>query len=299
MSTVKLLSPAKLNLVLEVVGRRPDGFHDLRTVFERISLNDTLTFRPLREGIRITCDQRSVPCDSQNLAWRAARLLQEEEGVRRGVWIDIQKRIPVAAGLAGGSSNAATTLLGLNRMWGLRLPQRKLIAYARRLGSDVAFFLHDCPFALGTGRGDRIRPLDIRGKFWHVLITPKVPLLTKDVYGAYAAFFARRRFPAGRTGAARLTKGIDNVTMLSRSLKKSDIAGAQRSLYNDLEGPIGRLRPGLLTLKEKLEEFQPGGVCFSGSGPSIFALTRDRAEAEGIAARFRRRYTQVFVVATA
>jgi 4-diphosphocytidyl-2-C-methyl-D-erythritol kinase len=296
---MKLLSPAKLNLVLKVVGRRPDGYHDLRTLFERISLNDTLTFRPIKSGIRITCDQRSVPCDQRNLAWRAARMLQEGEGVGRGVWIDIQKHIPVAAGLAGGSSNAATTLLGLNRVWGLELPKRKLIAYAKRLGSDVAFFLHDCSFALGTGRGDRIRPLDIRGKFWHVLITPKAPLLTKDVYGAYAAYFFRPTSSPGKRGAARLTKSIDNVSMLSRSLKMSDIAGAQRSLLNDLEGPIGRLRPELLTLKEKLEDFQPYGVCFSGSGPSLFALTRDRAEAESIAARFRRRYKQVFVVATA
>jgi 4-diphosphocytidyl-2-C-methyl-D-erythritol kinase len=299
MALMKLSSPAKLNLVLKIVGRRPDGFHELKTVFERISLSDTLTFRPLKQGIRITCDHRSVPRDSRNLAYKAARLLQEKESVKRGVWIDIKKRIPVAAGLAGGSSNAATTLQGLNRLWDLRLPQRKLIAYAKLLGSDVAFFLHDCSFALGTGRGDRIKVLDIKGKFWHVLITPTSPLLTRDVYGAYAAHFSRRRSPAGKRLPVRLTKSIDNVSMLSRSLKKSDIAGVQRSLQNDLEGPIGKLRPELLKLKDKLEDLQPQGVCFSGSGPSIFVLTRDRAEAEIIAHRFRRRYSQVFVVATA
>jgi 4-diphosphocytidyl-2-C-methyl-D-erythritol kinase len=299
MVTLTLSSPAKLNLALEVVGRRPDGFHDLRTVFERIGLSDTLTFHPLKEGIRITCDHRSVPRDARNLAYQAARLLQEGEGVKRGVWIDIKKHIPVAAGLAGGSSNAATTLQGLNRLWGLQLPKHKLIAYAKRLGSDVAFFLHDCSFALGTGRGDRIKVLDIKGRFWHVLITPQAPLLTKDVYSTYAARFSRRKSPAGRRVPGRLTKGSDNVSMLFRSLKMSDIAGVQRSLFNDLEGPIGLLRPELLKLRDKLQDFQPQGVCFSGSGPSIFALTRDRAEAETIADHFRRRYTQVFVVATA
>ena len=294
MAPITLSSPAKLNLVLKIMKRRSDGFHDLRTVFERISLHDTLIFHPRKQGIRITCDNRSVPCGPRNLVFKAARMLQDREGVQRGVWIEIRKRIPVAAGLAGGSSNAATTLLGLNRLWDLQLPQRKLVAYAKLLGSDVAFFLYDCPFALGTGRGERIRALDVRRKFWHVLITPKAPLLTKDVYAAYAAHFSRRRSPAER----RLTKGIDNVSMFFRSLKTSDIAGVQRSLLNDLAGPIGLLRPELLKLKDKLEDLHPQGVCFSGSGPSIFALTRDRAEAETIAEHFRRRYAQVFVVAT-
>lgn len=302
MPVLKLSSPAKLNLALQVVGRRPDGFHDLRTVFERISLSDTLTFRPVKEGLRITCDHPGVPCDERNLVHRAASLIHEGEGVRRGVWIDIRKRIPVAAGLAGGSSNAATTILGLNRLWRLKLSKSRMMAYARQVGSDVAFFIHDRPFALGTGRGDRIRALDVPGKFWHVLITPRLPLLTRDVYGAYDTRVVRIVLPAGspaeRRIPARLTKRSDNVTMLISSLKKSDIAGVQRSLFNDLEGPIGLLRPELLKLKRKLKDFQPQGVCFSGSGPSIFALTRDRAEADIIARHFRRTYTQVFVVAT-
>ena len=295
---IKLSSPAKLNLALQVVNRRPDGYHDLRTIFERISLADTLTFRPRREGIHISCDHPSVPCDERNLVHKVARLLKESYGVKLGVWIDIQKRIPVAAGLAGGSSNAATALIGLNRLWNLGLSQKELVALAKQVGSDVSFFLYDRPFALGTGRGDRIKVLDMPGKFWHVLITPKAPLLTKDVYREFSSRYFKSLSSAEKMGGSQLTRGGSDVTMLTRSLRKQDIAGIQRLIFNDLEGSIGFLRPELLRLKDRLMRFQPQGVCFSGSGPSIFVLTRNRAEAETIARHFRRIYTQVFVVTT-
>lgn len=299
MTAFALLSHAKLNLALEIVGKRPDGFHELRTIFERIDLADRLTFSSARgPEITITCDHPGVPCDERNLVHKAARILMEKEGISRGARIHIQKRIPVAAGLAGGSSNAATALVGLDRLWGLKLSREALIACAKMIGSDVAFFLHERSFALGTGRGEKIRPLEIKNKFWHVLITPKAPLLTKDVYQTYAAHFLKPGSSARDCRGARLTRQNDDVTMLASSLKKGDIVSVQKLLFNDLEGPIGRIRPGLLKLKERLKRISPIGVCFSGSGPSIFVLTETKAEAEGIARRFRKTYTQVVVTRT-
>ncbi len=288
-----LVSPAKLNLALQITGRRPDGFHTLNTVFERIDLEDTLAFSVSGDdGIHISCSHPGVPVDGRNLVYKAALVLREATKTCKGVRVHIEKNIPVAAGLAGGSSNAATALLGLNRLWKLKLSRAALIRLAKKIGSDVAFFLYDVPFAQGTLRGDRIRKLPVRHRFWHVLITAEQPLLTKDVYGVYA-----QRFLAG--DVAGLTKKSADVTMLIRSLGSNDAAGAQRLVFNDLQGPIGALRPGLLKLKARVQQLAGAGVCFSGSGPSIFALTRTRAEAENIAEVFRRKYRQVFVVRTA
>ena len=288
-----LASPAKLNLALQVTGRKPDGFHTLKTIFERISLADALTFSPsVDSGIHIACRHPAVPVDGRNLVYKAAMVLREYAGVEDGARIRIQKNIPVAAGLAGGSSNAATALLGLNRLWQLNLPRAVLIRLARKIGSDVAFFLYDIPFALGTGRGDRIKAIPVKHRFWHVLITAGKPLLTKEVYGVYA-----KTFLAGN--AAGLTEKSASVTMLVRSLKANDVEAAQRLLFNDLQGPISLLRPGLMTLKARVVEQAGAGVCFSGSGPSIFALSSTQADAKKIARAFRREYQQVFVVRTA
>ncbi len=287
---IVLSSPAKLNLALAITGRRSDGFHTLDTLFERIGLVDTISFLPLSGGkIRITCDNKTVPTDERNLVHKAARVLREFTGVTKGARIHIKKVIPVAAGLAGGSSNAATALSGLNTLWALDLSRKELIECARMIGSDVAFFLYDTPFARGTGRGDVIKPLPIKHTFWHVLVTAKQPLLTGDVYGIYADRFSRK---------GPLTKKGTDVTMLVRSLEKNDLARARAFLFNDLEGPIGHLRPSLMRLKMRMQRQVPAGVCFSGSGPSIFALTADKTEAEQAAAYFRPIYKQVFVVQT-
>ncbi|NLE64434.1 MAG: 4-(cytidine 5'-diphospho)-2-C-methyl-D-erythritol kinase [Elusimicrobia bacterium] len=283
-----LLSHAKINLALEVISRRRDGFHSIRTVFERVSLFDTLTFSPAPAGeVRVSCDDRRVPCDERNLVLKAARLLQEGEGADRGARIHIQKRIPVAAGLAGGSSNAATALLGFNRLWGLGLSREKLIAYADRLGSDVAFFLHDAPFAVGTGRGERIRPVASRLRLWHVLVTPRAPVLTKDVYAALGL--------RPGDGNSRRVSSMKNVV---HGLVRRDADRVRQGLSNDLEPAILQVRPALLKLKKRMVALARDGVCFSGSGPTVFAVTRTKADAERIAVLFRRQYGQVFVAAT-
>ena len=185
MSRIVLSSPAKLNLFLKVQNKRPDGYHNIVTVFERIDLADEIDFRSTSDGnIHIVCDHPDVPVGPKNLVYKAAQLLQQELRVDQGVKIKIKKRIPVAAGLAGGSSNAATALLGLNHIWKLNLSKAKLLSYTRKIGSDVAFFLHDSSWALGTERGDRIKKLNINTKLWHILVVPCIKMYSWKVYGS-------------------------------------------------------------------------------------------------------------------
>ncbi len=284
MHRLRVLAPAKLNLILDVVRRRPDGFHELRTIFERISLADEITLtRQRSRGIKILCRHPHVPRGPGNLCHQAARMLAEDFKVSEGVDIDIIKNIPVAAGLAGGSSNAAAVLSGLNRLWRLGLGRARLLDYAARLGSDISFFLYDSSYALGTGRGERIKPLNIRTKLWHLLVTPKVKLLTKDVFGRLKL---------------SLTNKKDNVNILLPFLRNGDLPRLAGALSNDLEPAILSLRPDFVAIKDKLLDAGADGVCFSGSGPSVYACVRSQSQALSLRAKFDKRYTQVFVVST-
>jgi len=284
MKKICLRSPAKLNLFLKVLNKRPDGYHNLKTIFERIDLCDDMEFFPEPSGkIRITCDHPQVPVGPKNLAFQAARLLKEQTGVLEGVHIRIHKRIPVAAGLAGGSSNGATTLLGLNKMWALGLGTRHLIKMGGLLGADVPFFLHDCSWGLGTERGDVIRPLPISAKLWHILVVPRVKMYSREVFTAFNL---------------QLTKRDDNANILIRSLKDKNISKIEELLSNDLESSILRIRPALLRAKEKLKACHLKGVSFSGSGPSVFGLVRSKNQAEGVKKELSQRYSQVLAVRT-
>src|SRR5579859_5462427 len=152
-------SPCKVNLLLNILGRRPDGFHELETVFQPVNLCDELTFERAGKGIALSCNEKSLPTDSDNLVFRAAEKFLAAAQISSGVKIHLEKKIPMAAGLGGGSGNAAVTLLALNELFGGPLPAGKLFEIAASLGSDVPFFLQDKP-ALAVGRGEQVQPLD-------------------------------------------------------------------------------------------------------------------------------------------
>lgn len=284
MKQVTLLSPAKLNLYLKVLSKRPDGYHNIVTLFERVNLFDTIQFSLNRtKDIRISCSYPSVPLGPKNLVYRAAQKLKEDFDIQEGVTVRIHKRIPVAAGLAGGSSNAATALLGLNKLWQLHLSKKQLLSYARFLGSDVAFFLHNCSWGLGTQRGDVIRPVSIHQKLWHVVVVPKVKLYSAAIYGALKL---------------KLTKRSDNVNILIHHLRKKNFNQAGCLLHNDLETAIVKIYPAIVQLKQKLKALKTQGVMISGSGPAVVGLTPSRKVAQQIHKTLSRRYGRVFVVRT-
>ena len=284
MKKLLLRSPAKINLFLKIINKRPDGYHNLTTLFERISLWDDIELKANSNGrIKIICEDPHVPLGGKNLCFKAAQLLKKEFRISEGLDIRIKKRIPVAAGLGGGSSNAATVLLGLNKYWGLHLSFKRLNGFAEALGSDVSFFLYNCSFALGKGKGEKIEKLNIKTRLWHILIVPKLKIYTQEVFEGLKL---------------ELTKSKVNVNIFIHYLKNSNIYNLRALLFNDLERRIVDLYPQLLSLKQKLQNLNELGVSFSGSGPSLFGLTESREEAEKLKRKLEKRSQQVFVVST-
>ncbi len=284
MRRISLRSPAKLNLFLRVINKRPDGYHNLETLFERIDLCDDIELQRNSTGkIRIACNHPHVPKGPKNLVYKVAQRLKDDFKISEGVDIRIDKRIPVAAGLAGGSSNAATTFLGLTRIWNLPLKHKELCQYAQEIGSDVPFFLYDCSWALGTGRGDAIKEISILRKFWHILVVPRVKMYSREVFNRLNL---------------QLTKGGVDVNILLHYLRKNNIYKGEQFFVNDLQPSILGIKPTLSNAMHRLSKITSKKVIFSGSGPALFALMGSKQEAERVKLVLDRYYKQVFVVRT-
>jgi 4-diphosphocytidyl-2-C-methyl-D-erythritol kinase len=272
-TAVTVWAPAKVNLFLEVVGKRPDGYHELRTLMAAVSLYDTLTFAPAPPGpVRLVCSGVAVSAGPENLVARAAECLRRHAGTDAGADVALTKRIPVAAGLGGGSSDAAATLVGLNRLWGLGLTRAELTALAADLGSDVAFFLRP-PCAWCTGRGEVVEPWPLGGRLHLVLVAPPFGLSTADVYGALDL----RGQPGGPLAGDEVKAAV----------RAGDVAEVGRRLFNRLQEPAERLRPELAGWRARLAALGPAGCLVSGSGSTLFALCRDCREAARVAREFR------------
>lgn len=254
-SSIKLLSPAKLNLYLNILGKYPSGFHKIESIVERISLFDEITIAASRHGnIRVFCNDRSLEGE-QNLCFKAADLLKKKLKLTAGFDINLKKHIPVGSGLGGGSSNAASVLLGINALMNLHLSREKLYALGARLGSDVNFFLSQSRFALVSARGQKVLPLT--GKtFKHIIVWPRARLSTKSVY---------------QNTKAKLTKALGNVNMLKYALKKGDACLLKANIFNALEKSALTLCP---QLKKAKEMFDKKGVFASvtGSGSAFYLV---------------------------
>ena len=261
MESISLRAPAKVNLRLDILGKRPDGYHEIKTWIYPISLADELHIERVKTA-RITVSSASpeLPLGEENLAYRAATLLIKERGLAGGVRIEIIKHIPVAAGLGGGSSDAAAVLKAMNILWGRNIPAQELMEMGARIGADCPFFVVG-KAAIMEGKGERVASYLPPLKAWMVLINPGHPLATKQVY------------EQGKWG---LTKpgGDTKISMPPQDLEKMG-----KFLRNDLEGPAMELLPIISTLKERLREAGAGGVSMTGSGPTVFGLFRTEAEA--------------------
>jgi len=272
---VVLKSYAKLNLYLSVLNKRRDNYHNIRTVFERISLFDRIILksRPDKK-IRIICSGPGVPKGRSNLCVRAAKLLQEKFAVSEGVDIKLIKRIPVGAGLGGGSSNAATVLLGLNKLWRLNLTKEVLCKLSSRIGCDVPFFVRQINFGQGLLRGDKIIPLRVPKALhlWHVLVVPKIHVSTPWVYKEWDKISLNE-------GRAGLTTGKSGVKILTSALRKKDLCLIEKSLSNELERVTLKAYPEVRRIKEKLLDLGFKATLMSGSGPAVFTIVSSRNEA--------------------
>ncbi|MRR57379.1 MAG: 4-(cytidine 5'-diphospho)-2-C-methyl-D-erythritol kinase [Deltaproteobacteria bacterium] len=252
MKRIRLQAPAKINYRLDVIRRRQDNYHDLRMVMQRIALCDELEISLSESpGIRVSCGREGVPDGPGNIAWKAADSLLSLAGTAVGVEISIAKHIPVAAGLGGGSSDAAAVLMGLNDLLGLRLSDAELMSMGVKLGADVPFFIFK-KTALAEGIGDRLTELSGLPQVWLVLVNPNIHVSTAWVYQNL-----------------QLTKKVDADTLPKFCNRVEDICGL---LSNDLEPvTIGRF-PVIQEIKELLAAKGARGVLMSGSGPTVFAV---------------------------
>jgi 4-diphosphocytidyl-2-C-methyl-D-erythritol kinase len=271
-NSVVIAAPAKLNLFLEILRKRPDGYHDLESLMIAVDLFDTLEVRPGPAGeITLTCEPPGLSTGPENLVVKAAILLRSHVGKPDlGATIRLTKRIPTQAGLGGGSSDAAVTLLALNKIWKLALTRDELAAMGAVIGSDVAFFLTP-PAAWCTGRGEVVstesvgRPLDF------VLVCPPLGLATADVYRRLTVPSAPVRGEAVR-----------------QAVRVGDPEALGRAMFNRLEEPAFALSPAVVHIHGRLAALVPDGVRMSGSGSAVFAVCRSRDEATRVAAAFRR-----------
>jgi 4-diphosphocytidyl-2-C-methyl-D-erythritol kinase len=267
---VEVLAPAKLNLFLEILGRRPDDYHEIESVMVAVDLYDRLSYSADATGaITLRCDDPALPSGPENLVVRAAERLRAVSQCPLGATIELRKSIPAAAGLAGGSSDAAATLVALDQLWDLRLRPDRLNALAGEIGSDVAFFLHG-PAAVCRGRGERVEPLAMSERLHFVLVCPPVGLSTADVY--------RNLKPPERP------RPIGPV-LEALAARRPDLLG--RSLFNRLQPVAERMKPELARVDDALANLGPSldGHLMSGSGSAYFGLARDRSAAESAAQR--------------
>ena len=264
-------APAKVNLTLEIVDKRPDGYHAIETLMVAIDLFDTLEIRDEPSGeLRLTCEPATMPNGPDNLVWKAAEAFRRRMGTTNGATIHLTKRIPHEAGLGGGSSDAATTLLALNRLWRMNWPLAELASIAADVGSDVAFFLH-APAAICTGRGEIVTPVAMTRTLDIVVVKPNVGLSTREVYHRVAVPL----HPLCSTDACR-------------ALTDGNVAKLASELHNRLQEPAFAAAPLIERTYRRLAALGPLGCQLSGSGSALFALCKDRTDAIRIADAMRR-----------
>lgn len=264
---LSIKAPAKINLTLDVLHKRDDGYHEVEMVMTTIDLADRIELTQLSEAhIKIDCSASFVPADDRNLAYQAAKLLQERYEVKQGVSLSIDKQIPVAAGLAGGSSNAAATIKGLNQLWSLGLTLEEMASLGTELGSDVAFCVYGGT-ALATGRGEIITRLPTPPPFWVILAKPPMGVSTANIYG--------------KLSVADIKEHPDTQRMI-RAISERNFSEIASSLGNVLEIVTLREHPEVLHIKEQMRRFGADGVLMSGSGPTVYAITQKESRVQRI-----------------
>lgn len=275
-----LKAPAKINLTLDVLHKRPDGYHELEMVMTTIDLADRLELQSLEEDqILVRSFNRYVPDDERNLAWQAAHLLKGRYGIKKGVAITIEKKIPVAAGLAGGSSDAAAVLKGLNRMWDLRLSITELADLGAMIGSDVSFCVYGGT-ALAKGRGELITPLPPPPNCWVVLAKPPIGVSTKEIYDHL-----------------QLDRIVHPDTQgMLEAIHTGDYDRLCKSAGNALEAVTFARYPQTKQLRDQMLRFGADCALMSGSGPTIYSLTRHESRMHRIYNGLRGFCRQVYAV---
>ncbi|MCX5726198.1 MAG: 4-(cytidine 5'-diphospho)-2-C-methyl-D-erythritol kinase [Candidatus Saganbacteria bacterium] len=277
-SNVSIRSFAKLNLTLHILGPRGDGYHEIDSIMQSVSLHDILSITEIPQGIKISCNDPAVPQGRGNIVYKAAETFFSLVEISKGVEILLDKRIPVAAGLAGGSGNAAATLFGLNLLFDAKISKVKLEFAAAGLGGDVPFCLTGGR-ARVRGKGDVVQPLSPMLDTWVVLVKPAFGVPVKLAYDEFDKLWAKRERE-------------------KRSLPSPAAPAPSEVLFNDLEEGIFRKFPELPRIKERLIKLGAVGAAMSGSGSTVFGIAKDKADAERLVSEMKRSYKEVYLAET-
>ena len=290
MTRYTLLSAAKINLYLEIIGHRPDGFHEMAMVMQSVDLCDRITLTSLSVPMRrLQCDHPQVPTDSSNLALKAVDLLTEKfpELANRGVEITIEKNIPVGAGLAGGSGNAAATLVGLNLLWNFGLTQIELEELSAQLGSDIPFCIRGGT-AIATGRGEVLDPIPSLSDLYVVLAKyDSISVSTPWAYKTYRANFSNLYADISNTATLQERQQRVHAGPMVTAITHQDGAAIGTNLHNDLERAVLPAYEKVQQLRDRMASHGGLGTMMSGSGPTVFTLAKTQQAADDILANVR------------
>ncbi len=288
-SPILVKAYAKINFYLDVIRKRPDGYHDIETIFQSISLHDTLKFTSDPTEVEVITAHADLPAQEQNLVYKAATLLRQETEMQCGASIALEKNIPIGAGLAGGSADAAATLAGLNLLWETGCDEETVLKVAARTGSDVPFCLVGGT-AAGSGRGEKLLKLPSVGERWLVIVTPPFSVSTADVYGSLRMPFSRRDGSfAEEDYEEQFTEPFHRVIDLVRSGDIEDV------LHNTMERVVLKRHSELVELKTTMERAGCTSTLMSGSGPTVFGFVPSRDDGVTVVERVKRTRPDHFV----
>lgn len=282
MKAIKLKACGKINWVLDVISKRPDGYHDVEMIMQSVNLYDTITITETDSGIRLNTNWDFIPQEEKNIAYKAAKLVMDRVGVNRGADIYLHKNIPVAAGLGGGSADAAAVLMGLNRLWSLGLSDMELLGIALSLGADVPFFVLGGT-AIARGIGEKLTPITPLKDVLMLIVKPDFGVSTAQVYSMLDLNIINRR---------------PDFTRMVDALRNRNVREIGKNLCNVLEQVVCAMHPEISEIKHEMMHNGALGSLMSGSGSAVFGIFEDRTHAEGLYKTFRERYVQSYLTYT-
>ena len=276
-------APAKINLAIDVLRKRPDGYHDVIMIMQSVALYDTINVKPIRGGkITVTTDSNLIPVGSDNIVYKVAELLKNKYNVKDGAEIQIEKNIPVAAGLAGGSTDAAATIKLLNKAWGLKMSKVEVLEIAKKIGSDVPFCIEGGT-ALAEGLGEKLTSIKPLPECFILLAKPEINISTKEVYDGIDIEEIKER---------------PDIKGMIENLNKGNLPDVASKLCNVLENVTVKKCPQIPNIKEKLIEYGALGSVMSGSGPTVFGIFDDQSKAYYAYDHLKSMVNEIFVVKT-
>ena len=284
MNKIEIDSYSKINLTLNILGKRRDGYHNIETIMQSINLADRIFIKEEKEGIKIKCSHPLVPVDTQSLTYRSAEKILNRYRIKKGVKIEIDKKIPLASGMAGGSANSASILVGINKLFALNLSNKVLREIGEELGMDVPFCIQNGT-ALAYHKGEKVTPLPfINPPLWTIIINPGFEIPTKWAYNNLDLGLIKRE--------------KNNTIAMLKALKKGGLEGIAKNLFNSFEELIIKKYPEIGKIKDRLMEEGAMGALMSGSGPTVFGIAQNKEQALNIYEKLKSEYKSIWAVQT-